>query len=528
MYKNTIIIGLLFFILLSSSVAATYKIETYDYDGKFTREKVNYSLLSANITKSNEIQPMNSTNPNVVSLPSGSTSDNVQVWKNKDDLQVASMSTIGALNTAYSLVNGYVASVIYYPRTVTSNLILQLFDDAYEFIFRNTAGTEVASIDSSGNATFNSLEITDDVTFNGDLQVNGETTLHDDTLVESDLTVGQEDNQELFYIESNGTQTSIWAHDDVPMVIEKVKTLIYDDNPIGSTSNPGVGNAAIYWEDAAANFYFRNGDASTGALAHTSVDRSYSQDVRTNYLYDRTGGDGPIAPHGIYYGTDTGYFINGTGYGNLSALQLDSTLTVDGSSRFNDNVVHAAGTNIIFHDAATYGGFNTVADDGIHAYVGYGDGQTNRNFIFADAAYRTSDHDHDTLSVDPTVFIQGLENPDTDDTKWGSLSYSNVSDEFQVNTGEGSEGVKTLPTLTAHNDLVASADIKSGDLDNPLLFSIEVDGEYVLITSEGNLPFKFSGNNSVYFDSGASITSNSTCLILSSPDGSTESTVCNS
>jgi hypothetical protein len=95
------------------------------------------------------------------------------------------------------------------------------------------------------------------------------------------------------------------------------------------------------------------------------------------------------------------------------------------------------------------GGFNYFeiypsADDGVQLGVGYSDNQANRNIIITDNANIGKDHDHDTLSANPTLFIHSVTDPDVNNTQWVSLSHDQTN--AVIGVGKGSL-VVTVPAI---------------------------------------------------------------------------------
>jgi hypothetical protein len=84
-----------------------------------------------------------------------------------------------------------------------------------------------------------------------------------------------------------------------------------------------------------------------------------------------------------------------------------------------------------------YGWTRAYQDDGLHFMLGSGspDGESNRNLIITDYANGTKNHDHSTLSADPTLFIHSATDPDTFNNQWFSMSYSAANHRAEFYTG---------------------------------------------------------------------------------------------
>lgn len=73
---------------------------------------------------------------------------------------------------------------------------------------------------------------------------------------------------------------------------------------------------------------------------------------------------------------------------------------------------------------ATYGAIAAGGDDGVKFCVRDAEGIANNNLIITAYSNIAYDHDHDTLSPNPTVFIHSQTNPNTDNTQWLSLTHN--------------------------------------------------------------------------------------------------------
>jgi hypothetical protein len=103
-------------------------------------------------------------------------------------------------------------------------------------------------------------------------------------------------------------------------------------------------------------------------------------------------------------------------------LEIDGITYLDATSYFASTSWHTLvgfGTG----DLQYYGGIARAADDGTHFLIGYTSEYGNRNLIFTSSANYNKDHDHDTQSVNPTIFLHSSTDPDSDNTQWLSLSH---------------------------------------------------------------------------------------------------------
>lgn len=164
-------------------------------------------------------------------------------------------------------------------------------------------------------------------------------------------------------------------------------------------------------------------------------------------------------------------------------LEVDGTAWLDSAAYVGDSFILSGG-GIYWNGAgATYTGLvgYTTTDE---MKFGLGTEQ-GRQFIITDKSNVAKDHDHAT-TTDPTTFFHSVTSPDDDNTEWGSVAYVNSTDKFTITTGKG---------------------------------DISLDP----VSSKVYLP----DDVNVTWDNGAMIGVNSTCLILSSPDGSGVVNVCN-
>lgn len=134
----------------------------------------------------------------------------------------------------------------------------------------------------------------------------------------------------------------------------------------------------------------------------------------------------PEAVTGLHVGTGANsHSLTSTNDAFVSGkLEVNSSLFVDGT-------LYPYGA-IQFDGSFTNGGLQNYADDGLKFIIGQA---VNRNVIILDSANANKDHDHDTLSAHPTLFIQSIADPDDDNTQWVSLTHA--STEAQIDTGVG-------------------------------------------------------------------------------------------
>jgi len=100
------------------------------------------------------------------------------------------------------------------------------------------------------------------------------------------------------------------------------------------------------------------------------------------------------------------------------------------------------------------------SDDGFVIALDPTDGAGNRHMIITDQTNDAKDHDHDTLSANPTVFIHSVTDPDTNNTQWLSLAHNQTDAVKGIGAGShvtnheapvelADDGTFNLPTSSA-------------------------------------------------------------------------------
>uniref|UniRef100_A0A6H1ZL72 Uncharacterized protein n=1 Tax=viral metagenome TaxID=1070528 RepID=A0A6H1ZL72_9ZZZZ len=114
------------------------------------------------------------------------------------------------------------------------------------------------------------------------------------------------------------------------------------------------------------------------------------------------------------------------------ASEFDGTAWFDGASTFYGAITFSGSAN---------GGIKQSADDGLMIAPATTDGQTNNNVIITNFANSGKDHDHDTPSLNPTLFIHSNLDPDTDNTQWISMAFVSSTDTGLIKSGSGAIGI---------------------------------------------------------------------------------------
>ena len=111
-------------------------------------------------------------------------------------------------------------------------------------------------------------------------------------------------------------------------------------------------------------------------------------------------------------------------------LEVDGILFLEGGVYLHQNVPFLFGIGV-----ANFGGLQYSADDGIHLYTGATDGTGNNNYIITGSNNYLQDHDHDTMSTNPTLIIHSATDVNTDNTQYLSLFHDTGDSFFKSNTG---------------------------------------------------------------------------------------------
>jgi hypothetical protein len=133
--------------------------------------------------------------------------------------------------------------------------------------------------------------------------------------------------------------------------------------------------------------------------------------------------------------------------GNLevdSAARLDNTLAVGGISTLTRTGIWGASASILLGlgtaSSTPFMRISPYTDDGLHFSIDGTDNRTNHNFIITALANYNKNHDHSTLSANPTLILQSALDPDVDNTRWGSVYHDGTSaaaGALNITTGAG-------------------------------------------------------------------------------------------
>ncbi len=272
------------------------------------------------------------------------------------------------------------------------------------------------------------------------------------------LELNSSGNSSHYYInfEQNGTTHTSIAPDGVASIrfVQEIDA---------SSGNPFV-------------FTHGSGDALTDTNAEQTffkIDAEVSQSATAAYnIHEITwsggvaGSSGSGDHRGLYINAPTGFTGDGIRFdvngSEVFAVNQAGNADFDGSvdaSWFNGNV--GVTGRLDFNGAGgtgRYGGLVAQPDDGEHLCVGNANSHGNRNLIITDAVNRDVDHNHDTLSANPTQFWQSVRSPAVSDQEWGSATHD--GSDFVLSTGGPGAGTGSAPT-TIRNAVKVDAEFVS-------------------------------------------------------------------
>lgn len=183
--------------------------------------------------------------------------------------------------------------------------------------------------------------------------------------------------------------------------------------------------------DGPITFYVSNDDYSNRYLNVSSTEVNTTVDVEIGDGDDKLGINNVNPAMGLHLGSGN----SSNSLTSTNDAYVTGQLEVDGTL-FSDGVLNILSQMNIFN-SSTGSVFIDGNDDGVRLALG---ARHNQNFILTTRENRTSDHDHASASVNPTLLIHSALDPDTNNTRWGSLTHTGTAGaagEFQITTGSG-------------------------------------------------------------------------------------------
>ncbi|MBN1645370.1 hypothetical protein JW851_05045, partial [Candidatus Woesearchaeota archaeon] len=179
---------------------------------------------------------------------------------------------------------------------------------------------------------------------------------------------------------------------------------------------------------------------------------------------------------------------------NVNDNYITGKLEVDGTSYFDGQTQHYAGLWMGDNDVALFGDGNDFSimwgtGQATENTAILGLGNTAKSIIVTANSFRTDDFDH-PAQTNPTIFVQSNEDPDNDNTKWGSVSHDNTS--FVIDSGSDN--------ITLDDSTNVAGDLSLGDNQvGTELLVIEDNGTHVVIDSVNEVYIKNNLSFNTYY-----------------------------
>jgi len=252
------------------------------------------------------------------------------------------------------------------------------------------------------------------------------------------------------WLESVGAAGTIVSFSDV---IESRNYLAINNSNtsyalIGTTADDGV-KLAMLMNDGGDN---GNLILTTQANKEKDHDHETISAQPTLWLHSSTDPDTDNTQYlSLYHNATDSNIASGKGLIKFSATGFE----------FNQYLNLTAAAPSITFSSGTYGQIKSSTDDGLLIHLGT-DGGANNNLIITAATSSAKDHDHEVMSTNPTVFFHSSTNPDVSNNEWGSITHDTndlvIVTGAEVGTGSvpttKTNGVRIdASTLTTANDL---------------------------------------------------------------------------
>ena len=344
--------------------------------------------------------------------------------------------------------------------------------------------------DGSGNPAVRAAllggTISGDLTITGDLTVGGDFDFGDaatDTLTVAGYIQGSAAGKTFVSIGDATSVAALVATDDL-VVAGKVEfqDTLYSDRIDGGTH---------------ASFANQQGSGGSSWLISrdgaSDLNWGVNSGANRKITYDNTGAADLLAVYGS----------GSTSHSITDGVVVSGSLETDGDFFADGNAYFAFNTWIGATNGVDYGGLTKGTDDGLKLSIGSTDGLGNHHFIMTSGANVTKDHDHDTMSTNPTIFVHSATDPDTDNTQWGSLLHDQT--DFVLATGKGviklDDSVEISGILTMEN--ASTIKFSAATSDYGAIRPYSDGGTHFAIGSDDN-----QGNRSLVFVDAVSIEKN--------------------
>lgn len=329
--------------------------------------------------------------------------------------------------------------------------------------------TMTGNMTISGNVGIGTTSISNALTVDGDIAVSG-------TVDGADIA-----NINTYAIDSAGTDDYVWTSDGDGKGG-------WEADGGGTIDGSGTANYITKWSDSDTITDSQLFDDGTNVGIGTTVTPSKLTVV------------GDIAVSGTVDGVDVSAIPVPSG--NNNELLTDDGAggyTSEGNLTFNGNSLIIDAWVGLLDSSHYYTILIPEVDDGVHMTANADDGYGNHNIIITSQNNYDSDHDHDTFSTDPTLFIHSATDPDSDNTQWVSLSHNQTNGLLDVGTGVVSipDGISTDTIVTSGNVAIGTTSTGSYALEvngTTELDSLNINGVYTLPTVDGTADYVISTN----------------------------------
>jgi hypothetical protein len=133
--------------------------------------------------------------------------------------------------------------------------------------------------------------------------------------------------------------------------------------------------------------------------------------------------------------------IGGSSLSTQTSATLGSSgVLIAGRTEFDeyvyfDKMIYPKSGIAIYNTSNHYGYISSSVDDGVILAPLGTENKANNNIIITSSSNYLKDHDHDTLSTNPTLFGHSSTDPDSNNTQWWSITHDTVDAVIDTGTG---------------------------------------------------------------------------------------------
>jgi len=363
--------------------------------------------------------------------------------------------------------------------------------------------------DGSGNVTVRATieGTTGDLTVNGDLTVTGDTEVVD-TVTSGTIIIDVTDTEALL-VRKDGDTGDIFTVNTNLNICSFGGNVAYAANTLLAMG--GQGAASVFWDFDTAN------DQSVLLLGSDqgrqlvigesgSITKDFDHATTTNptlFIHSATDPDSDNTQWGsLNYTAATDSFDITTGGGEVKIgttepghltpsagdLMVSGELEVDGTAWF-DGLASFYGT--FTFSGGSYGSIRQGVDDGLKFCLTATDGFANHHMIITSESNAAKDHDHETPSTDPTLFIHSATDPDTANDQWLSLSHNTGN--AVLNSGKGIIATESHIRLDDNKGIVFGSSFDASwdwstvqATENTIVAGLGVTANSIIFTNQSN------------------------------------------